>query len=602
MVLNKDEDSEKYCSHLVKAFPTEENNELFFNVVKGKAMKLPAEISFILKHMRYFRSIKEHAEYIHENIWNHYPVNQLIVYCNQLVKKGCLYSKSELINDLTNLKPEKSNNQKISNICWITIGRKNELHRSIQSAVKHNNKYERKMSIAVVNESSLPDIKEYISSMLKNISSEEGLDFLYIDREYKEKYCRKLLEVCSSEGLPEKVLRFALFDDENIGNDFGVSWNMLLLATRGKRIMCMDDDGIYQYGSIYKDKALLELSSAHDPTDLHYYKDKEDLLNEVKVSDICIPECHEKILGKSIGECIDQLNNPDALICNHIVNDYLSSLRKEPVLVGATIAGVYGDCGFGSPAGFLCIDEKQEDYLFSSENTYLSALKSRQVYKSVPNYTISSNSYFMSGNMALDNYLLLPPFFPVTRGSDSIFGALVRICCRNIWIGHIPYGFYHDPEEKRSFKKESKHEINLAFSHILLLILQSYPGYRLDTETSEKYSAVGSYLKEIASMSNKNFEEYITSLWLPQVSRYILRLENCLLYNDYKPDFWVQDVEDHIKNIYKYFEKGTVSVPRDINIYLSNDERRTLCKKLIRSFGELLIFWPLIMQKSLELV
>src|SRR4029077_16768409 len=51
----------------------------------------------------------------------------------------------------------------------------------------------------------------------------------------------------------------------------------------------------------------------------------------------------------------------------------------------------------------------------------------------------------------MDNRDLLPPFMPVRRGQDMIFGMTLARCCHDALAAHLPWALVHVPVEKRRF-------------------------------------------------------------------------------------------------------------------------------------------------------
>ena len=57
----------------------------------------------------------------------------------------------------------------------------------------------------------------------------------------------------------------------------------------------------------------------------------------------------------------------------------------------------------------------------------------------------------MTTFLGIDNRHLLPPFFPVQRNSDGIFGHMLRKCVDGSHVAFLPWILLHAPEPPRSF-------------------------------------------------------------------------------------------------------------------------------------------------------
>jgi hypothetical protein len=111
--------------------------------------------------------------------------------------------------------------------------------------------------------------------------------------------------------------------------------------------------------------------------------------------------------------------------------------------------------GFGNPTGYLSLKGSSRQRLLRSEAEYYSAISCRQVLRKASLPVITDGMFCMATSIGLDNQDLLPPFIPVMRNQDGVFGATLRKCFENSYLTHLPWAFLHSPlEEKRSFSTE----------------------------------------------------------------------------------------------------------------------------------------------------
>jgi hypothetical protein len=62
----------------------------------------------------------------------------------------------------------------------------------------------------------------------------------------------------------------------------------------------------------------------------------------------------------------------------------------------------------------------------------------------------------MSYCMGLDNRSLLPPFLPVGRNEDGVFGVTLGLTDENALFAHLPYGVIHDSQRPSSYAEDEK--------------------------------------------------------------------------------------------------------------------------------------------------
>lgn len=108
---------------------------------------------------------------------------------------------------------------------------------------------------------------------------------------------------------------------------------------------------------------------------------------------------------------------------------------------GATVAqlGQVGDSAMGRPS-----------YLAGPPS--FAAVATREVCRRARHYAFTSGAHFMAVFSAYDGARDLPPFYPIGRGEDAVFGQL--IAGRGGLIGHAPYAIVHDPNDVRPLEDE----------------------------------------------------------------------------------------------------------------------------------------------------
>lgn len=286
---------------------------------------------------------------------------------------------------------------------------------------------------------------------------------------------------------------------------------------------------------------------------------------------------------------------------DRITPRFAQSLAAGGRRVMATTTGVCGDSGMGSPWIILGSRGNIHDQVTKSKSTYESAVVDREVLRVVKQYTISESAFFMGGNIGLDNRSLLPPFFPVQRNQDGIFATILRVCFKDGYIGHLPLAAIHDPKEKWKFSPETIRSWAPRISEIIILLVQSFEAPSGERYPEAKIAALGRYLVELSSLPSSEFEEFIKIKWLAQLSQYIDYLEGTLSIYNYAPDYWAEDVAAHIETVRAQSISDALIMPSDLLEGRSEEESKKLFQKLVYKFGELLIWWPIIVELAKKL-
>lgn len=247
-----------------------------------------------------------------------------------------------------------------------------------------------------------------------------------------------------------------------------------------------------------------------------------------------------------------------------------------------------------TPVMFLLLESDSRGRLLESESTYRSAFSSREVLRAVNRACITDNPFFFAAAFGYDNRELLPPFMPVLRAEDDIFGFTVRACIEDSYFGHLPTAVLHAPVEARAyfpeFLKESAARTDM--NKIILVGLISFQMGRVVLDVSRRLQTFGKHLMEIASMPQEDFEEFLkVQLWRMHTDT-IQQMEGYLQQYRGEPAIWANDVENYIHHFHAALIKEDFVVPKDLLVSRNAEEARKLSQQLVFKFGQLLYHWP----------
>ena len=330
-----------------------------------------------------------------------------------------------------------------------------------------------------------------------------------------------------------------------------------------------------------------------------FFRDRERLLKSVALEIPDIISEHEGLLGRRVSECLPKSN--DEIDMAGIDSSFAHFLKSGRGYIRATKAGVCGDSGVGSPGMALLLRGQARERIMDSEARYRTALMTRTVLRTVESTTISEGSFFMMSHVGLDNRGLLPPFFPMLRNEDGIFGTTLRACVEQGLIGHLPLAVFHDPQEQRRFTEEdfTRVALRLASFVILLLTSEGFPQKR--GGTAERMKAAGEYLMRVGSLSERTWCEFFRERWLADISRHIRSLEQILEAREGSPRYWREDILARIEAFRSLALDEELDIPADLRAGRSPKEARALSRRLVRRYGELLYWWPVIVAAAKDL-
>jgi hypothetical protein len=256
----------------------------------------------------------------------------------------------------------------------------------------------------------------------------------------------------------------------------------------------------------------------------------------------------------------------------------------------------------GSPRYFLSLTGAARERLLQSESTYRSACASREVVRTVERATISDGTFCMTAFIGFDNRALLPPFFPVQRNDDGIWGVTLRRCLEDGYFGFLPWLLLHAPVEARAFAPQAawKSGVGSPSYDIVIALIESFefgPG----ASGGERLRALGKHLTELGTMALADFEEFARiQLWSRAITEISLLEQRLQLYGG-APDFWAGDVKKRLAVLRETLPEEGQIVARDLTAGRSVKEARELMQRLVLKFGRLLAWWPEIVEAAKRL-
>jgi len=201
----------------------------------------------------------------------------------------------------------------------------------------------------------------------------------------------------------------------------------------------------------------------------------------------------------------------------------------------------------------------------------------------------------MTYAVGLDKRSLLPPFMPVLRNSDSLFGTLLPLVDPDAFFGYLPQAITHLPPERRGCPGRSYLATPAGSDSISMIgmVILSFPltATAGGTET-DRTMALGRYLQSVSRLGVPEFIEFLLPRYLRDKARLIGELERLLVIHKGQPQAWAEDVQGSIDAIYAALETRASLCPRDLCVGRTPDEAIALLLDLIGRYGELLEYWP----------
>jgi len=260
----------------------------------------------------------------------------------------------------------------------------------------------------------------------------------------------------------------------------------------------------------------------------------------------------------------------------------------------ATQMGIAGDSAMGSTLYFLFSEGASRTSLVGDELSYRQFMEGRAVARMVATHTICDSPPFMTYAVGMDNRQLLPPFLPVLRNSDGLFGNMLPIVMPDALFGFLPRAVGHEPPEKRSSNASTLHTTagGMGTADMIGAIIRAYPANWVAAYSiTDRMRAIGRFLVGVGALAPGELEEQLAPLYLREKAKLLVSLEALLVEHGEESRGWAGDVRSCIDAVRTAIPLRENIIPGDI-VGLDHAARLRSFKDLVLRYGELLEAWP----------
>ena len=592
--------AEEYIGVTESLFPGGGEEVWAADPASGRFQALPSVLAAILQRTGRFRTLEGHRQVLIEAGWQYDGSGYLAGAFRELIERGLLRSKSAFLAAAAKAGGQEREPPPIASLAWVTRDRQPSLLRCVESFAANLREHGRQADLAVYDDSSDPEERTLTRAALGRLARDLATRIRYAGEEEKRAFAGQLVEAAKADGVPAEVVEFALFDCFAQGYAVGANTNAVLLEAAGHTVLLVNDDLECRFAAPpWGDREGIAVSSALDPTGKRLFADPSGLEETLRSREADLLGAHQSLLGRSAAACMREQADPALVSCGEMTAAFARSLERGGARVRVTMTGLYGDSGMGYPVFALFAEGEARDRLVGTEEHYHDALRSRLVLRAVPTATLSDSPFLMAACCGLDHRELLPPFLPVLRNSDGLFGHTLRLCMPGALIGHLPVACAHLPPERREFPEGAASQVAAPrLADLLILLIRRYAPVA-DWTASRTLQALGETLAALARLDTGEFQALAREAWAAEMSRHVAELERLLAAFEGQPDFWAQDVADRIEAVGRAVTSEEVFAPSDLEGPAGSPfEAAVLAQRLIGRYGELLCWWPALVEAA----
>jgi hypothetical protein len=559
----------------------------------GAKTVLPKMVATVLGQCNAFAQLRTHAREICSHL--RLPLEQIPVIRNilhDLVQENLLISDESIVRRSREKSFGAATTSEIALLGVLTSKRPQCLERCLESYGENAKRFARRLTTIVVDGSGDESIENQNEAAITRAKRKTGLPVLHFTNRQKT----DLINLLVAEGLDVGTVTFALCGVPEARVLTGSNRNVLSLLTAGSQTVSIDDDTMCSLVSPrLPETGALSLSSSFNPTSIEFFNDREQLHHLLEPNELIdFIECHGRALGRTLPSFLSQFEKFSCTNGSAISSDLMLMLENGFGVVLTTQGGIAGDCGFGSPSGYLTAGGATRRRLLQSEAVYDSACSSREVLAMVSAITLTDSEFLMAGAIGLDNRTGLCPFFPVCRGQDGLFGVVLRKCFSNSLGCHLPIAVLHTPPVRRRFDPDAiwKDGARFEMSSLMVLLVGALQFSPSDREHTTRLRLLGNHLEGLSRLSDSDFSDNLHQLALTATIRKIASLEELCRSDPNAPQFWIRDLKRYVHALKTSVQSDLFFVPQDLSFVCRECEIISEVKLLVGRYGALLRSWP----------
>jgi len=579
-------------------FPLPAQRVLLRGKGSGKQIIVTNDVAYSLRLCREFRTLSGHIDHVAREIpeLRDEPddIRQVLESIRQAGLMLSAAAKARSISPAPAFAPAEP----ALCYCILTCDRSEALGRLLESmAASH--RFSESNSYHVIDDSREAENQEKNRSICKEFSSSHDIKLQYFGAEEQGQVLQQL-----QAQLPEHAagIGFLLgrYEENPAIPSYGRSRNWGLLLARGRRLVLVDDDILFQRVKPTITEAEVALTSLSRGADF-FSADREwqTLLD----SDHADPSsgAFSQALGSSLAETLSLLGKdrlPQDALRNLNPADFTHLQPDSSVLL--TSCGYAGDPGTASNLWIYQLPAQYRQPLFASEQDYRKHITERNAWMGSFSPTLRNQFSLMSPLTGINSTRLMPPFFPLFRNEDLLFGVMLHQLYPDALFLDNPWAVPHLPAEHRTWDQDlalKPQNYGLLDFCSDALVLDTSP---LQTgSASERLQDCAGFFISLSRLPKETLEEKLAEQTLGLRTTQINRLNKILEQSEEAPIYWRDDLQRIIQageqSLASPLPRGFQAVPG------SENEQQALARSLWKRYAQGIQAWESCLQAMPDL-
>ncbi len=574
-------------------FPLPEQRVLIRSKHSGQQIVVTNDVLYSLHLCREFRTMAEHAEHIGREIPELKDESEDIRQALSSIRQAGLMLSAQ--DKVASIKPAPITRSSPPGLCFciLSCDRRESLSRLLESMAANHEFLEHNLYY-VIDDSRQQESRNANQDICREFSAAHGVKLRYFGIEEQNRVLGQL-----KEQLPEHTegLDFLLgrYQDNPAIPSYGRSRNWGLLLGAGRKVVLIDDDTLFQ--RVEPPENYQETVITSQPRRAEFFRSNSEwhTLYNTENADPSA-DSFGTALGATLAEALSlvgtEVLRQSALRGLHPA-DFPHVRADSRILL--TSCGYAGDPGTASNYWIYQLPEACRKQLLASEPDYRRHITARNSWLGSFGPTFRHRFSLMSPMTGIDASHLVPPFFPLFRNEDLLFGEMLHFLHPQGLFLDSPWAVPHLPAIQRQWEKDLALEPQsyglLDFSSDALAL---DPPPLLPDSPGERLHACGSFFSSLGKLSDKSLTEQIARLTLGLRTTQNCRINQVLRTSADAPNFWKNDLQNIVQagrqSLATPLPTGFRAIPG------KEDEQRTLARTLWVSFAQGIQAWEACME------
>jgi len=571
---------------------------LLQNRGSGKAEVVPAWIGRLLSTCDRPATMEHHARQF-SDVGETAGIGRAAVddALRRLVTNGFLVTTEELLSPARR-KGERQDPRgapHLSRIVWVTKNRPKTLERSVLSflaSVSTPTAY----GISIVDDTDNKGDARATWATVREVRK-RGASVAHLEASAAGDYVENLTDVGRDSGVPPDVVEFSLYGIPELNRAYGLvtlgaNRNRALLHHAGEPVLMCDDDIVFRLGLTGPSERVL-VGGYNESISRHALSGAEEAARLVPAWEGDLASVHAELLGRPVSSVADAAESLGQLDLTNLNPRSARRLQNEAPTIVATCTTYYGDAGMNEAWFALEVEALRRG---GYEETRLS----REYCRKVSGILLADSGPLIPMVAAIDNTVLVPPFFPVARGSDVIWGEVATTVLGD-FIAHLPHAVQHAPLPRRWYS-EASYEYSIRIADVIQALVRDANRFIApETPRQHRMETAGAFLESVSS-DPRDFLERLRMTAGGILEGHLLALGQ----NSSGSEGTRDDTERADRQRFEQsLERGLLSLEESFLPFevrsLGVREGTEALRVLVRQYGRLLRWWPTLRAAALEL-